>query len=418
MQKKKSSSIGAVAAFPFGSARQLARAVRTGKVVGGRAARGLPRPRRPAEPGRSTPIVVDDRERALKDARAADRALAKGQPVGPLHGVPMTVKESFNIPGQPTTWGFPDVRRQRGHRGRRGRGPAARRRRGDLRQDERADVAGRLPVLQRRVRHDEQPVGPHPRRRRIVGRVGGGAGRRADRPRVRQRHRRQHPQPGRLLRRLRAQADVRDRAQARPDARRPARQRGSDLGRRPAGPIGRRPRPGPEGDRRARPRGRVPAGAARAADVAARVARRGVARPARPRPGRRRRDGPDRGGGRRRSPPPAPRSTSTPARLRHRRGPRHVPPAAAGDDERPRPRLRPDGRAGRGDSTPTTTARTPRACASRRPATATSPSPPRPATAPLGVAGVLPGPRRGAGADHGDAAVPPRPLRSRSRPAR
>ena len=52
-------------------------------------------------------IVVDDRERALKDARAADRALAKGRPLGPLHGVPMTVKESFNIPGQPTTWGFP-----------------------------------------------------------------------------------------------------------------------------------------------------------------------------------------------------------------------------------------------------------------------------------------------------------------------
>ncbi len=52
-------------------------------------------------------VVVDDRERALKDARAADRALAKGRPIGPLHGVPMTVKESFNIPGQPTTWGFP-----------------------------------------------------------------------------------------------------------------------------------------------------------------------------------------------------------------------------------------------------------------------------------------------------------------------
>ena len=44
----------------------------------------------------------------MKDARAADRALAKGASVGPLHGVPMTVKESFNITGQPTTWGFPD----------------------------------------------------------------------------------------------------------------------------------------------------------------------------------------------------------------------------------------------------------------------------------------------------------------------
>ena len=52
-------------------------------------------------------IVVDDREQALKAARAADRALAKGAQVGPLHGVPMTVKESFNLTGQKTTWGFP-----------------------------------------------------------------------------------------------------------------------------------------------------------------------------------------------------------------------------------------------------------------------------------------------------------------------
>ena len=50
-------------------------------------------------------IVVLDWERAHEDARRADQALAKGQPVGPLHGVPMTIKESFDVAGLPTTWG-------------------------------------------------------------------------------------------------------------------------------------------------------------------------------------------------------------------------------------------------------------------------------------------------------------------------
>jgi amidase len=50
-------------------------------------------------------IVWQDRERARTRARAADAALAKGDTWGPLHGVPMTLKESYNIAGSPTTWG-------------------------------------------------------------------------------------------------------------------------------------------------------------------------------------------------------------------------------------------------------------------------------------------------------------------------
>jgi amidase len=50
-------------------------------------------------------IVVVDWERAHEAARRADQALAEGQPVGPLHGVPMTIKESFDVAGLPTTWG-------------------------------------------------------------------------------------------------------------------------------------------------------------------------------------------------------------------------------------------------------------------------------------------------------------------------
>ena len=54
-------------------------------------------------------VIVLDVERARKRARAADRALAKGEAWGPLHGVPMTIKESFDVEGLPTTWGRPEL---------------------------------------------------------------------------------------------------------------------------------------------------------------------------------------------------------------------------------------------------------------------------------------------------------------------
>jgi amidase len=50
-------------------------------------------------------VVVRDFDRARAQARAANAALARGER-RPLLGVPMTVKESFNIAGLPTTWGL------------------------------------------------------------------------------------------------------------------------------------------------------------------------------------------------------------------------------------------------------------------------------------------------------------------------
>lgn len=52
-------------------------------------------------------VIVWQREAAHERARAADAALARGENWGPLHGVPMTVKESFNMTGLPTTFGNP-----------------------------------------------------------------------------------------------------------------------------------------------------------------------------------------------------------------------------------------------------------------------------------------------------------------------
>ena len=95
--------------FPFGSAIEQARAIRAGKISAVELLRAhLERVDRLNPPLNA--IVVDDRERALKAAKAADRSQAKGATLEPLHGVPMTVKESFNIVGQPTTWGQPGLR--------------------------------------------------------------------------------------------------------------------------------------------------------------------------------------------------------------------------------------------------------------------------------------------------------------------
>lgn len=55
-------------------------------------------------------VVVRDFERALAAAKAADQALASGNVSGPLHGLPMTIKESFDIAGLPSSWGIPPFR--------------------------------------------------------------------------------------------------------------------------------------------------------------------------------------------------------------------------------------------------------------------------------------------------------------------
>jgi amidase len=55
-------------------------------------------------------VVVTDFERANKAAAAADRRLKRGEPRGVFDGVPMTIKESFDWTGTPSTWGAPALR--------------------------------------------------------------------------------------------------------------------------------------------------------------------------------------------------------------------------------------------------------------------------------------------------------------------
>ncbi len=54
-------------------------------------------------------ICVPDFDRARAAARGADEARARGED-RPLLGIPVTVKESYNVAGLPTTWGMPQYR--------------------------------------------------------------------------------------------------------------------------------------------------------------------------------------------------------------------------------------------------------------------------------------------------------------------
>ncbi len=52
-------------------------------------------------------VVTRDDDAALAHARAADDAIRAGAPVGPLHGVPMTIKDAVRVAGWRSTYGLP-----------------------------------------------------------------------------------------------------------------------------------------------------------------------------------------------------------------------------------------------------------------------------------------------------------------------
>src|SRR5262245_49547496 len=54
-------------------------------------------------------VVMWDLDRARESARAADDAVHRGDKLGPLHGVPMTIKDAFQAQGCITTSGAPQL---------------------------------------------------------------------------------------------------------------------------------------------------------------------------------------------------------------------------------------------------------------------------------------------------------------------
>jgi len=93
-------------ALHFKSATELARLLRTRKLGALELLDHCWRRYETFNP-RINAVVVTDIERARKMARAADTRLRRDEGRKPFLGVPMTIKESFDWAGTPTTWGVP-----------------------------------------------------------------------------------------------------------------------------------------------------------------------------------------------------------------------------------------------------------------------------------------------------------------------
>ena len=63
--------------------------------------------------GRINAVVATDLDAARQRADLADQARARGETWGPLHGLPMTIKDSYEVVGMPTTSGAPELARHR-----------------------------------------------------------------------------------------------------------------------------------------------------------------------------------------------------------------------------------------------------------------------------------------------------------------
>jgi len=94
----------------FETATRLARAIRNGRTTSREVTEEhLARIARLNGPINA--LVAVDREGALRAARAADRVLSKkGAKTGPLHGVPITIKEAFDVAGLRTTSSHPPLK--------------------------------------------------------------------------------------------------------------------------------------------------------------------------------------------------------------------------------------------------------------------------------------------------------------------
>src|SRR5260370_28548106 len=92
----------------FSSTKQLATAIRAGHVSATEVLEAHLAQIDTHNPALNA-IVTMDAERAHERAREADKALARGQAWGPLHGVPFTLKDAHATAGMRTTTGFPPL---------------------------------------------------------------------------------------------------------------------------------------------------------------------------------------------------------------------------------------------------------------------------------------------------------------------
>ena len=92
----------------FSSTTQLAAAIRAGHVSATEVLKAHLAQIDKHNPALNA-IITLDAEQAHERAREADKALARGQVWGPLHGVPFTLKDAHATAGMRTTTGFPPL---------------------------------------------------------------------------------------------------------------------------------------------------------------------------------------------------------------------------------------------------------------------------------------------------------------------
>ena len=90
----------------FAPAVTVARAIRAGDVSSVEVTTRMLERIKQFNPGLNA-IVTLTADAALARARAADEALARGESWGPFHGVPCTIKDTFETAGVRTTAGAP-----------------------------------------------------------------------------------------------------------------------------------------------------------------------------------------------------------------------------------------------------------------------------------------------------------------------
>ena len=88
------------------SAREIARLIRVGQVSALEAMGAFYDQIERLNPALNAIVNLIPREAALALARSADANARRGEPTGPLHGLPMAPKDAVDTQGFPTTWGF------------------------------------------------------------------------------------------------------------------------------------------------------------------------------------------------------------------------------------------------------------------------------------------------------------------------
>jgi fatty acid amide hydrolase len=86
------------------SAHEISEGLATGSLRSADVVDALVKRRREVDPSLNSFVSVCDD--AMKEAEAADAARARGESVGPLHGVPITIKDNIDLKGHDSTLGI------------------------------------------------------------------------------------------------------------------------------------------------------------------------------------------------------------------------------------------------------------------------------------------------------------------------